>query len=503
MVKGILKLKNPFAHRFFDKRPPQLTLELDGDWCKWAISRQGTGAGRISEMGAMPVALGTDQLREKIGAIIKKNRILPSDIQSFIPRHEVTARHLELPAVDANEIRKIIELQAVKQTPYAAEEIVFDYEVLEVFPEGYSSVILVIAHRDIVANYLKFFAQLGLAVPTLGVSTFGSAEWAAAGCDAKPDEVFIVLDVGHANTDFAVCKRGRVLFSQNLSSGQERFQNPPAEWEDKFSAEFSRALQIYRSEEIDKDPVLLVVEGASALHPEFEAKLRALSGVEVKRAPLDPAAAEMVGEVAAFRSCTALAGWASSSRAIPVNLIPQEVVIKASLLQKGRNLLVTGVLALSIFIVSLVTVAAKHYERISYLDWLKSQTSMTAAPAAEVRATAQKAESILRIAEIRNAFFTQTVEVSQLLPNQIYLTELQITKEGKLLMQGRAESMSHVLAFVEEMKKHEVFRQTETKGLTKRIVNNQEVVDFEINSAAPLNPGEARVLLQKYLGNSV
>ena len=491
---------------FHKKKQQTFIVEIGTHWIKWVLTKNKAHTQTVMDLGAFLVSENESAAIEKIAALVKKYKIQSEEVITCLPRYQVTVRNLELPSTQTAEIKKIIDLQAVKQTPYTADEIVFDYYFLRAYREGYSSVMLVIAHRQVVNTHLKFMEDAGLKSPRITLSTASSASWVwQAVKPAAPDHAIAVLDVDSGHTDFFICQHSHLIFTQNLSVGSEKFKNDPVASEEKLLAEVSRSLQIYRSEEIAKDPSGMVLTGASLILRPLIDKLTALTGLKVQECPVSASAQRLLEvsqenkELIHKLSLTAVIGLAECTKPPLINLVPQERLLKESLVEKSKHLLVTGVLCISIFLVILGTLAEGFYKKQTYLKWLDQQLIQTQPKSDEVRFVCDRIKVILGLHDSSLRLFQELGHIHDQLPKEIYLTELNLVRDNHMEIQGRAESMTAALDFVNNLKKNSLFKETDAKRLTKRIVNTSEVVDFEIDSQLSTDPTPALLKIQRQL----
>ena len=90
-----------------------------------------------------------------------------------IPRNLVTVRNLQLPTTDPRELEEMVNLQAVKQTPFLKEEIIADYHVVRSSPEGFTDVILVTTHRSVPNSNLNTLDEANLQAEGVRLSSQG------------------------------------------------------------------------------------------------------------------------------------------------------------------------------------------------------------------------------------------------------------------------------------------------------------------------------------------
>ena len=479
-----IKIVNPFK-----KTSQRLVLDAGPEWLKWVFVKNGIGGPSVTDIGALPIAAGPEAVKEKLSSLAKLHRVRPDEVMVLVPRNEVTARNLELPSTLPAEIKKIIDLQAVKQTPYPPNEIVYDHCLLKTFQEGYSSVMLVVVHREVLEERTKLLAAAGLKPRWIALATEGSAAWAASNLKRpQADEPVAVLDVDAGHSDLLVYQGAKIIFTQGISIGSDKLQADPENAAAKLVDEVSRLFQIYRSEEIAKEPVLLALGGATgALTPHAD-KMAAAAGVPVRVLAGSDSFKKLMERLKSplewekRLSFLPLLGMAHVSKEPLFNLLPQETAIEAALVEKGRNLFKTGILALAIFLVSIALFSMRFYSKQSYLRWLEARTAATQAEADEVRTNRARIKDILQTHDTSVRFFGQIAHLYGSIPQEIYLTELNFTKERHMELQGRARTMTDVFAFVSGLQSDKAFRSVETKRLAKRIVNDREVVDFEIDS---------------------
>lgn len=479
----------------FKKKPRRrFIVETHVDRVKWALSSLADHAYQTLEAAGVSPLSGPDPSAEFL-SVVRKYKIQPNEVVSLLPRYQVTVRNLELPSTEPGEIKKIVDLQAVKQTPYTAEEIVFAYEVLKSRREGYSSIMLVIAHRDVLNAHLKVLQDVGLRSESITLSTGCSAEWVSHALKGLPnDEISAVVDVDADRADFYLCQRESIFYTQNLSFGSQKMKEDPSVWGEKVLDELARALQIYRSEEISKEPSMLILTGAYQSLMPLAGKLTSATGLPLREVPLDEAARRQIlaqerGEEWVDRqSFTAVLGLAQQEKPA-INLIPQEITIRASFMEKSRNLLIAGVLSLSIFLVVIAIFVSRYYDKLAYLQWLKQQAAVTAPSALEVQQNRSHVREILTIHYGNARLFDVFGHLAHIMPHEIYLTDLNLNKEDELLIQGRSDSMTGALELVNQLKADKNFQDVEAKRLTKRIVDNKEIVDFEISSHLALKGG--------------
>ena len=144
-------------------------VSLDGQWLK-LLHAEGPPRGRtITKLLACPVqGSGPEEILKELRAACAAEELVPRDVLVATPTHLSTVRLFALPSTDPKEIRDIVELQAEKHTPYAKDEILTDFTVIERDKSGYSRVLLVIAHQDVVHRSVRLIEAAGWPIERVG-----------------------------------------------------------------------------------------------------------------------------------------------------------------------------------------------------------------------------------------------------------------------------------------------------------------------------------------------
>lgn len=121
------------------KRRDYLAIEIGQKYLKLAYLRILKGKERIVSVGAFVISDWTDQdISARITAFVRKHHIKKPEVINLIPSNHVISKNIEIPSVDQNEIKDIIELQAGRHTPYSKEEIIMDFTEIGVVHERYT-----------------------------------------------------------------------------------------------------------------------------------------------------------------------------------------------------------------------------------------------------------------------------------------------------------------------------------------------------------------------------
>jgi hypothetical protein len=133
---------------------------------------------RVDLLLAHPIA-GTDpdEILNRLKEVWGLKGLKPGAVLIANPSHLTTVRLFTLPSVDPKEIQEIVALQAERHTPYAKEEILTDHLVIESDRSGYSRVLVIISHQDVVHRGLRLVSGMGWPFEKVGFEWEGLAHW--------------------------------------------------------------------------------------------------------------------------------------------------------------------------------------------------------------------------------------------------------------------------------------------------------------------------------------
>lgn len=117
-----------------------------------------------------------DDITALIIKVINELKTKSPFIVSVIPLHLTITKNLEIPSLDAKEIKEIVDLQSGRQTAYSREEIIVDYINIGVYRQSYTKILLVIVARDAVKKQFEIIEKAGFKVQDMIFSPEGIAQ---------------------------------------------------------------------------------------------------------------------------------------------------------------------------------------------------------------------------------------------------------------------------------------------------------------------------------------
>lgn len=462
-----------------------LSLEIGDSWIKMAAVRDG----QVAALEASLIEGESDlDISQKITAFLKKESLKPTDVILSHPSHNLTTRILSLPSVDPKEIKDIVDLQAVKQTPYSREEITAGFQILDSDASGYSRVLVTISHREVAARYFKIVELAGLYQTRMTASLEGARGWFKTLSKGKPvkEEPFLFLDVDWTTTDLHLFSGDKIIYSRSIGLGAKNLMGQGAAVENEFVREIQRSMESGMSELKGSTIGSIVMSGVQKPLKDFSAALvrelnlpcEVLGGLEGIPSALPPSATDDYSV-----SFVTVMGIALTPSAITIDLTPAEIQVRKSIEQRAKDLAFTGTLLLALIsLVSLISVE-KIYKRSGYLSQLKKQYQSISSEAESVERLVAKMKLAQDQATGQNGVLDVLKDITEVIPPNIVLSAMNYNSQDRsIVIRGVSSEMSGVFQFLTTLEGTPVLEQVKTRNVSKRKTADKELAEFEISA---------------------
>jgi len=466
-----------------------VAVEFAGEWLKLAHVSTSAKGKRLVGLVARKVA-SPDELSKTLLELVKAGMIPTDSVLVSIPRNLVTVRTLQLPTTDLHELREMISLQAAKQTPYSKDEIIPAFQVLRTSPEGHTDAVLVTTHRSVSNAWLKALDEAHLKADGIRLSSQGVLSRSRRLRGSTTDELsgpLAVLDIDSNFSDFIVSLNGAMSFTRVVPIGAAKLLEGREKEIERFAEEILRAIDLYESEGIGRRITKLVVTGAegadtglAGLIPALTEKVR--RPVERLFLPEDVLGSQGLpeGERGSL-SFAAVLGLAWDAEPAKIDLTPPEVRLKEALAQKGRAVVVTGVLAVAILTALTALISQHLYSKRQYLEQLNQEILRTQDAAGEVEVLRKKIKIIRDVARPQNSSLEILYVLHKSTPSDVYLKSVTFDEGSQVVLKGVSQKMSTVFEFVSILEKLPTFRHVKTKHVAKSGTREGgEETEFEI-----------------------
>ncbi len=469
-------------------------LEISDKWLRVVQAEHHKRRKIISTIVTKKIdSLTDDRVSGVIAKLTNELKINSHYLTISVPRNVTTTRNLELPSTDDFEIKDMIELQIGKQTPYASYEVIKDYQILNSDADGYSNVLLVIVHRDIVGRYFKILEKAGLFAERVAFSSEGLLNWSRFSVDtiqrATNDRPHILIGVDYDTSDFEVVLNKKLIFGRSISLGFSQFQDQADKGQDKFIKEIGHSIYVYLNEARDKDIGKITISGPKTftknlsedvLGDKFGLPVEVLD--QFKDIPItDPALKAYQDQVDKDLSFFGLVGLALTFGEQKIDLIPQELEIERNVRQKGKDLYVRSILLIAIVIIVSATFFGRVYNKERYSGQLKTRLLKIKNATERLNSMIWVIEAVKTRVSTRGMSLNLIAEVHEVIPPEITLISINFDGKERVVLRGSSDAMAEIFNLVSKLEESKYFENVETKYATKRKVKDKESTDFEIS----------------------
>jgi len=472
-------------------------IEIGRKWIKLVQVQRFKDENKLSYIDAFEIGTASDEdLIYKIADLSKKINIDSNNLIVSIPHMMASTRNLDLPSTNLSEIEDMVDLQIGKQTPYSSDEIIKDYHVLDSHMDGYSRVLLVIVHRDVVQRCIKIIEGAGLNVGRVGLSSEGLLGWGRFVCTEAMlmNKTGVLIDIDYDGMDFEVVSNGSAFFNRSLPlSLSDALVVSDRDWQEKFVEEITRSIYAYQNEVMDRGVEKVVI---SAIPPAKQRLndvfLRGRIGLPVeiidqleKISKTDSALASYNNLSKKNLSFSSLIGSAFIFDKQVIDLVPQEIKMERGFKERGKDIYRIGIISVFILLIVSSLFLGRLYNKERYLNQLNARLAeiedKTTTLHDMVRETAVVKDRMATKGMALNLLY----EVHKAVLPAMHLVMVIFDGKENLILRGDSNAMSEVFNFVNNLEKSEYFKNVQAKHTTRRNEKDKELVTFEI--LCPLN----------------
>ena len=410
---------------------------------------------------------------------------MPREVLIANPTHLCTVRLFSLPSTDPKEIRDIVELQAEKHTPYAKEEILTDFRIIDREASGYSRVLLIIAHQDVVHRSVQLVERAWWLLDRVGCELEGLMNWFSMVKPHAPSaEATLVIEVDATTTTLLVMQRDQPQFHRSLATGAEHVQDDPAQASGRLIGELQRSLEALEAEGGAVKVQEILLTGRVERLGELEAALQRDLGLPVQLVP--PWGRHELSQTmrAAYErlpdlSFASLFGMAVGPSRI--DLTPHTTKLRQAFEAKAKALVLLGCQGIGMLILLSLLIMGRAQREQRYYQQLRALYEQSAQEALQVEESLRQMELVKAQLRRRGQLLEATMTLASLTPPEIRWQSLAYTEHEQVVLKGTSVQLPKVYEFVAGLDGLPIFGQVETKRVAKRGGEGAEgATDFEI-----------------------
>lgn len=367
-----------------------------------------------------------------------------------IPRHLVFVKFIDVPSLEGSEIEKMAEFQALKEIPHPKEDLVISYRNLGSYRDGFSSLMLTVATKDMIQQKIKEREDLTLKTKGIRLHTELLYLYLLKKGLVGRDKTSFVFHIGKEDSEIMVVNRARIIFSRG-------FENSG-----RFLEEIDRSIAAFERDKdnprID-DVIVVYASGMDVKDAAPQIKTRFSTPVNLCEYSGDLIAPDLQAEI---------------------EILPKEIICKDRKLQKRKEAVLTYSLAGFVLILFVASLSFKLYEKHKLLNMLSARTGEVQSKIEGLDGYCKKTDAVKDHVE-QGSFIIEVLEnCYKIVPQYISISGLDYNGKDSIFYKGTSRDMSSVLSFVKKLEGSKYFNKVEVRYATKKKVKGEEVTDFYI-----------------------
>ena len=462
-----------------------LTISINDGVIKAA---QATASGSLEKVARVSF---TASLDGEEAAKALKSLLVPFNRQAsvicVIPANAATAKSIEVPSSDPEEIKSIINLQASRHTPYSREEVLITYINLGINASNNTRLLLVIVHRDMVKERISILEKAGLDIDKIIFAPEAQARFYVKALNIKKESTPSgVIDFSLNGTSYMVIAKGSLLFERHIPIGIKsilegtdavtRLQDELKKSMDAFTQEDGsdapRSYLVTTSNEAVNNILPLLKEGLK-----IDLQVNAFSNFI--KGPMD--VRKKLQANFGDDSFLDVIAPASTVLKCEVNLMPEEMVLKKTVDRQSKEAIKTGVAAVILMVLIIAMVMSKIYFKDTFLnEKLRKEYAPQKAQVQMLQGQMNKAKLVQGYIKNRMVSLDIIHELYNITPNTVYLNNITVDEDGTVTIDGISDSMSQVFSYVKSLDDSSMFKEAKTKSTSTKKDNGKDVAAFEI-----------------------
>jgi len=398
----------------------------------------------------------------------------------------IITKNIEIPSRNIQEIQEIINLQSGRYTPYSREEIIVDFINIGVYRQNYTKVLLVIMPKDVANRYSVILTAAGLEIDRISVTPEGICGFFSSIHQLEQEKAPVgVVHVGDDATDFLISLKGKLIFSRNIPIGKQVFLTDQDKFKSKLIEEIKRSIDSYQSEDIERTPATLaftgIVDGFDQIKPYFDTNMYIPSVIMpyTEQLLLKKEALTTIEEekgISFLDVCSPLL----APDLLKIDLTPKEIRLKKALVERGKDIIMLGILSMVMFVLVCGVLMSKIYFKNIYLGSLKARYVEENKEAEGLKKSHTRIQVIKDYLVTRGYSLEVLNELNNVISSDIYLNHVKFEHGGEFSIKGSSLSMSVVFTLVSSMEQSKYFQNVKTRYTTKRKEEGQDLTDFHI-----------------------
>ena len=424
----------------------QRTLGIDiGDGSVSLVCLKASFRGvKLAGHGIYPVsgAQTTQETADQIGGLVRdflrKNRIAPTGVFLGVPRDLAILRYVDLPLAVKENLRETLGYEMEKYVPFSADEIYFDFQIIEQDKEtDKMRLLLIVVKKEAVAPFFQLANQVRVGISGMEINSTAIANYFF--CQPKREgnntHAFVYLK-GDA-LEAGLVKDGLLTYSRSVSLGGGRGDFPEI---------VSQEFKMLR-EELGRHQDRLEVVLCGPQEQETITCLGDEGDLDVHLVDLSNTGLSSFAAIPAY----GLALKGSQKVCMDINIMPEDLRKKASKMGYYTMFVLAGLVLLS----ALAWGGGNVLQHKLALDRLDAEIKRLSIEVGKIdrlkkecKGLEDRIDSLRTIQGGRVPILNVLLELSQRIPKTAWVSGLNFSDKG-VEVEGRADSASELIPLLD------------------------------------------------------
>ena len=430
--------------------------------------------------------LSDDAIAQKLGELRKTMGVdlNSSQVVLSIPRHYAILRYLDLPSENREELKSMVDLQAVNHLPYAREEVVVDFMPLHKGAEGYTKVMVVALPLETAMRFEQILEAARLTPHKMTISFVGQWQWYLQHFPSQAG-VSVLLDLYAERSEICICDQAKVLVARATTLGIKEMD---AKQYEEFLKQLDLTMASYVKEQLGPPIGQILVLSSMSNVEELKEQLqkhytipvqsvKTVQDVPVKKNFVWPSL--LLQE---WSSVTAILGLLQTHRDLIIDLIPSGIKAHQAMQESKKQGVRLGVVALAAFVSIAFCLSLNYFKQNSHLSSLEAAIKNAQQQVSVINQKKRQVMLLKQVVDNRIVVVDIISEIYNSIPSTVVLTNLTLTQDDNLSLQGYTNKAGDVNEMQRSLVGSPYFDTVNLDYVNKRVTLDGELNYFKITS---------------------
>ncbi len=375
-------------------------------------------------------------------------------VVTSVGAEDVLCQTLQLPTAEATELKQMLELQLDQLTPLPPEEVVYDFEPLDV-REGQTQVLVAMARKSAVNDRVTALEEAGLTTEVVTVDMLavfrGLMTKEVLPRDDKLGTLVLLKKGGVVVIMFAA---GRPLAVRSILTGHNALET--ADTQAALREELQRTLLAEQANEPGRE-----LGGITFLVQED-----ALQGAAEELSRGWPIPANCLNNESAPQPATSLCVEHTTTGARRLNLLPEEWRRRRQTARRRRLWWRAATAVVAVYVLAVLVSLVTFGIRKSQLAHVKAEKAKLAPQFAKACALESELTAMRLQLETKYSALDVLREVSELMPPNVKLTWFSFRRDDTVTLRGQADNAQAALDYRGRLAQSSLFSGLETRSMS-------------------------------------